>query len=374
MDIRFGVGVGTGPPLSRTHAALRGARLAGFDSAWVVDHFLGFFPEAAWQPSFTWLAKGDDSPHAYFDWQTLLGDLAGRAGSLRLGVGVTEATRRHPVLIAQAAMTLSHLTKRAPIIGIGAGERENTEPYGLDFDRPVGRLEEALAIIRTCFSSSGPFEFRGEHFSMPDAVMDIRPAAGRMPELWVAAHGPRTLALTGRFGDGWYPTHPMRPAEYADALATIARAATASGRDPADITPAAQVSIVVGRTEARARAMLAHPAIRFLGLLAPASLWEAAGRTHPLGPGFRGMVDLVPQRLEADDVWDAIEQVEADFLAEHIVWGDRRRVARALLGLVEAGLRHVVLQPTSGLVSRGDALFTLRSLPAIRDLVVSGEA
>ena len=63
---------------------------------------------------------------------------------MRLGVGVTEPIRRHPLLIAQAMMTLSHLTRRAPILGIGAGERMNLDPYGFDPSEPVTRLDEAL--------------------------------------------------------------------------------------------------------------------------------------------------------------------------------------------------------------------------------------
>lgn len=64
----------------------------------------------------------------------MLGHLASRAGRLRLGVGVTEAVRRNPVVLAQAMITLAHLTKRAPILGLGSGERENTVPYGLSLD------------------------------------------------------------------------------------------------------------------------------------------------------------------------------------------------------------------------------------------------
>ena len=372
MDLSVGVGIGSGPPLGRLKGALRAARVAGFDSAWVVDHFLGFFPDAIWDKRFTWLAGDGGSPHAYFDHQTLLGALASKAGNLQLAVGVTEPVRRHPVLIAQAAMTLSHLTTRPPILGIGAGERENTEPFGLSFERPVARLEEALRIIRTCFSSAGPFEFHGEFWDMPDAVMDLAPAPGRTPELWVAAHGPRMLGLTGAHGDGWYPTHPMHPAEYAESLAVITAAATRAGRDPNAITPGAQVSIVVAKTEARARAMLSHPSLRFLALLLPDSVWQAEGRRHPLGDGHRGMVDLVPHRLDADEVWEAIEAVEPDLLAERIVWGDRRRVVGAIRDLADAGLRHVVLQPASGLVSRSDALYALRSLRAIRSDLVGG--
>ena len=48
------------------------------------------------------------------------------AGRMRIGVAVTEMLRRHPVMVAQAALTLSELTKRPLILGVGAGERLNT--------------------------------------------------------------------------------------------------------------------------------------------------------------------------------------------------------------------------------------------------------
>ncbi len=105
----------------------------------------------------------------------LLGYLASRASRLRIGVGVTEPIRRHPILIAQAMLTLAYMTKRPPILGIGAGERENIDPYGLDFTKPVSRLEEALQIIRLCFSAQGPIDFHGEHYQLHRASMDLRP-------------------------------------------------------------------------------------------------------------------------------------------------------------------------------------------------------
>ncbi len=344
---------------------LRFARMFGFQSAWAIDHFMGLFPASIWETKFSWYA-GRRDPNAHFDFQTFLGALAGSAGSLQLGVGVTEPIRRHPVLIAQFAMTLSHLTKRPPILGIGAGERENTEPYGLDFTQPVGMLEEALQIIRTCFSSEGPFEFRGDHWQMPDAVMDLSPRRGNTPEIWIAAHGPRMLRLTGRYGDGWYPVFPLTPDEYRDSLAIIREHAAKAGRDPLGITAGMSAFVVVGRTEAKAKAMLGHPAIRFLGLLAPASMWRDAGATHPMGPAFRGIVDFVPHRHSAQELWEAIEAVPVDLLAKRVIWGDRDGVIAQLRAFQEAGLQQVTIQPVSGLVSRRAALSALRSLVAIR--------
>lgn len=68
------------------------------------------------------------------------------------------------MLIAQAALTLAHLTKRAPILGIGTGERMNIEPYGLPGTHAVDRIEEALQIIRRCLTSQGPIDFAGKLF------------------------------------------------------------------------------------------------------------------------------------------------------------------------------------------------------------------
>jgi MFS family permease len=51
--------------------------------------------------------------------------------------------RRHPATLAQAFVTLDHLTEGRAILGVGSGERENTEPCGMPFVNRVSRLEEA---------------------------------------------------------------------------------------------------------------------------------------------------------------------------------------------------------------------------------------
>ena len=200
----MGLQLWTQPPLSLTRASLLAARAMRLDSVMVIDHFQNVFPSTIWDTDLTWVAAERPTPHEFFDYQVLLGSLASRAGRLRLGVGVTESVRRHPVPIAQAMMTLSHLTKRAPILGIGAGERMNIDPYGLDFTERVSRLEEALQVIRLCLSAHEPITFLGKHYRLDRATMDLRAPEGRVPQIWVAGHGPRMLGLTGRYGDGWY--------------------------------------------------------------------------------------------------------------------------------------------------------------------------
>jgi phthiodiolone/phenolphthiodiolone dimycocerosates ketoreductase len=358
--ISVGLQLGTQPPLSATRAFLLGARAMRLDSVMLIDHFQNVFPSVIWDKELTWLAAQRPTPHEFFDYQVLLGYLASRVGRLRLGVGVTEAIRRHPILIAQAMMTLSHLTKRAPILGIGAGERMNIDPYGLDPSEPVTRLEEALQVIRLCLSAQGPITFSGRHFRLERATMDLKPAPGKAPQIWIAGHGPRMLGLTGRYGDGWYPTAVVSPREYATKLATVRAAANDAGRDPASITPALHRFTVIGVTEQEARAMLETKVIRALGLMAPAHLWRQAGAVHPFGEHFNALVDFVPDHYNRQTMDEAIAAVPAALVAEGpLLWGTPKQVVAKLRAFGDSGLRHVVLAPVSGLVSKHAALYGL---------------
>src|SRR3954451_1138086 len=112
------------PPLNRVRQLVSVARLWHLDSVMVPDSVQDWYPRVLSDRQFTWLAAGRPSPRECFDYQMLLGSLTPRAGRLRLGVGETEPVRRHPELLAQALVTLAHLTPRSPILGLRAGERK----------------------------------------------------------------------------------------------------------------------------------------------------------------------------------------------------------------------------------------------------------
>jgi len=366
---RIGVGLALPPkpPLGSLTQALYAARLLRLDAFMVWDHLQDLFPRALWERDFTWVAGQNQSPHEFFDYQTYLGYAAARAGKIRLGVAVTEPIRRHPVVIAQAMLTLAHLTKRAPILGIGSGERENVEPYGLDFSRTVSRLDEALQIVRRCFdpAMTGPIDFDGAFYRLDRAPMDLRAPKGRRPEIWVGAVGPRMLELTGRYGDGWLPLGVLSPEAYAGKLAVVRNAARVAGRDPMAIVPSFQPYVVVAPTEREARALLDTRVIRFFGLLAPAENWRTIGREHPLGAGFRGSIDFLPERYSREELEAAIAAVPVELAETGLLYGTPDQVTARLQVYVEAGMRHVVPQFASAAISRRHALYSLRAIRAI---------
>ncbi len=350
--ILVGINPPAKPPLSQLRLLTRASRLIGMDTMMIWDHFQDFIPQALWTEENTWLVEQLKYPHEHYDYQVLLGHLAAYAGNMRLGVGVTEPIRRHPVLIAQAMMTLSHMTKRPPILGIGAGERENTEPYGLSINRSVGRLEEALQIIRRCYTSRGPFSFEGEFFQLDGAVMDLVPEDGKAPPIWVAAHGPRMLRLTGQYGDGWYPTIPYSRDEYGDRLSTIRNHAQEAGRDPSGIVGSLSVPAFIASSDKEARDILELRASRIVGLTFPAEVFERHGLTHPLGSQFKGFADFIPESYSEEELDHALDQITPEFLAQTVIWGSPDTLAEYFRQLGEGGLRHVVLTPVSALASK----------------------
>jgi phthiodiolone/phenolphthiodiolone dimycocerosates ketoreductase len=286
-----------------------------------------------------------------------------------LGVGVTEPIRRHPVLIAQAMLTLAHMTRRRPILGIGAGERENIEPYGLDFSEPVGRLEEALQIIRLCFSHRGPIDFHGKHYRLERAVMDLRAPQGKTPEIWIGGRGPRMLRLTGRYGDGWYPSEISSPEEYAAKLKIIRATAQEAGRDPQAITPALFQLIGVAHTEQEARRMLDTKPGRLLALGAASEQWRKVGVQHPLGEDFRGATDWIPEHYDRKTLEEGLAAVPPELMGSGLLWGTPEQVADKLRAFGEAGVRHVVLFPASALLSRRAAIYGLLAIRKIARLL-----
>ena len=338
------------------------ARSAGMDTFLVFDHLINVFPRQAWDTDFSYLAELLPSPDLSLEFATVLGNFASQAGPVRLAVGVTDPHRRHPAVLAQTALTLAQFTERPPVIGIGAGAQENLRPYGIRHDHQVGRVEEALQILRMFFDTKGPYDFEGEFFTLDQAVMDLRAPDGGVPDIWVGGSGPRMTTLAGRYGDGWIPSDLMPPIEYARRLAVVREAAVAVGRDPDRVVAAGGVPIVVAETDEAARELCKAKAIRYLALHAGAAQWRAYDVTHPFGEDYQGLSHLLPHRLTREEVEQALAVVPDELVCDMAVVGSRLTVLGRIGELVDAGMRLPVLIPVSALASPEAAGYTVESL------------
>lgn len=344
-------------PLWVERLGMRMAKLTGADSLLLPDHYIGFIPRRFWKPEYTPAAKLIPTPDAFLDPFVMLGMMATRYRGMRIGTGVTEAFRRHPVTLAQAFVTLDHMTKGRAILGIGNGERENTEPYGLPFTRRVGRLEEAMTIIRKLWESGGePVSFDGPTWRLRDALFATPLYKGKAPAVWIAAHAPRMLGVTGRFGDGWYPTHKMSPEDYAAKLAVIRAAAVAAGRSFERFEPALQIQVALGPSrEAVLRQVMTVKPAAALTLLLPGALWRKHGLTHPLGEDFEGFADIVPNEVPAEAFDAAERQITPELLDAGLCAGTVDDVVAYVRPLLAAGLKHLVIWNVGPLANGGSA-------------------
>src|SRR5579884_41893 len=113
----------------------------GWDGAYFADHFMPDDPE------------GKPTDGAYLECWSVLAGLASVTGRIRLGSLVSGNLYRHPAVLANAAVTIDHISNGRVVLGLGAGWQVNEHAvYGIDLPPPrerVDRLEEACAVIRS---------------------------------------------------------------------------------------------------------------------------------------------------------------------------------------------------------------------------------
>jgi phthiodiolone/phenolphthiodiolone dimycocerosates ketoreductase len=331
---------------SLTRAGYLNALANRVDSFWVPDHLNGLFPRSLWKQKYCGATKLVPTLDAYMEPWTMLGHLAARnrVGRMSLGVSVTDTGRRNPAVTAQAAATLHLLTRGRAILGIGPGEREGNEPYGVDWSKPVARFEEAMATIRALWGSGGQLVNRDSpYFPLRNALFDLPPYRGKWPEIWIGAHGPRMLRAAGRYGDGYFPGFPHRPQDYAQRLEVVRAAASDAGRDPMSIIPAVWLPVVTARSRDDVDEARDAEIIKFWGLSASDEDFRRHGAQHPLGAGFSGAQDLLPFNMDEQTALSHVAQIPPALLRETTLNGTPEEVIEQAAQWRDCGVRYMVL-------------------------------
>ena len=224
------------------------AERSGFDSVWVMDHF--------YQLPFLG-APGDRMLESY----TLLGALAARTSTARLGTLVTGVTYRNPAILAKQVTALDVVSRGRAVLGIGAAWFDvEHAALGVPFP-PVGermdRLEEALQICRAMFRDERP-TFAGRYYRVEDAINHPPPVQPGGPPILVGGQGEkRTLRLAARYADA--VNLITERAQIPHKLEVLARHCAEAGRDPATLNTTWLASAVVGSSAAEAADTLFGP-------------------------------------------------------------------------------------------------------------------
>lgn len=190
MKLGLMVGYWMFGPQDPTPLAQEAERL-GYDSVWTAE------------------AYGSDaiSPLAW---------IGARTSTIKLGTGILQLSARTPACVAMTAMTLDHLTGGRLILGIGVSGPQVVEGwYGQPFPKPLGRTREFIELFRKMIKREGPVSFDGRHYQLPlqggsglgkPLKLINKPLRDHIP-LYLAAEGPKNIAMAGELCDGWLPLY-----------------------------------------------------------------------------------------------------------------------------------------------------------------------
>ena len=205
------------------------AETDGFDSVWLADHLLYRDP-------------GEPTRGIWESW-TILAALAEATRRVELGTLVLCNSFRNPAVLAKMATAADEVSAGRLILGIGAGWNEpEYQAFGMPFDHRVGRLEEALQILRPLLRD-GHVDFAGQYYqarNCDDAPRGPRPEG---PPLMVGGEGPRLLRLAAQHADLWNTGYMGQPETMAGPLARIEAACRQVGRDPATLGVTALIGL-----------------------------------------------------------------------------------------------------------------------------------
>jgi len=253
--------------------------------------------------------------------------VAAATSRVTVGTAIANAALRPPVLAAKTAVQLDHAAGGRFVLGLGTGNAIMNSRFGIAPFAPLRMIEEYVGVVRAVLTGNA---YAGELFRTGIVPLDSPPVRTDLP-IYLAALGPRMLALAGRIGDGVI-LNLMSPAQANEAATIVRAAAKDAGRDPVQITCVVHVCLSADADAAAAAARsvvpryVLHPAVP--ALFGPGT-WLDEARKLTLAGDRTGAAERVPQRV-------------ADAFVAH---GDAAAIAARIAEYRSAGIDLPVLFP-----------------------------
>jgi probable F420-dependent oxidoreductase len=263
----FGVVLQNDPPAARVIELARQAELYNFSHVWSFDSHL------LWQEPYV-----------------VLSQILAATRRTMVGPMVTNPATRDWTVIASMFATLNEMFGNRTICGIGRGDSAvrtiNNKPVTLE------RLRAAIEVIRP-LANGEVADYKGSQLRLPWVTRS------RLP-IWVAAYGPKALALTGEVADGLI-LQLADPDITSWSISAVRHAAQSAGRDPDSITicVAAPAYVTDGSADQRA---WARNQCRWFGRKVATHATEIVGRYGADGTVVpRALTDFVAERQDFGD-------------------------------------------------------------------------
>src|ERR1051325_4235946 len=182
--------------------------------------------------------------------------LAAKTERIHVGTAIMQMPARTPAMTAMTAATVDLLTGGRFLLGLGASGPQVVEGWhGVVYGKLLTRTREYVSIVRQILKRERPLEHHGEYYDIPvqggtglgkPLKLIVHPLRAAIP-IYLAAIGPRNVALAAEVADGWLPVFfsPKRIAIFRQALEEgFAKRTDDRTEDDFDIAPT--VSVVLG--------------------------------------------------------------------------------------------------------------------------------
>ncbi len=274
---------------------------SGFESVWVTDHY--------------------NNRNAY----SILTLIALRTKRVSLGVGVANPFTVHPAVTASAMATVNEISGGRAILGIAAGDKMTLQRLGIDWDRPLTRVKEAVELIRELISGKR-VDYSGKTLSVKSAGLDypVKPYP-----IYIGAQGPKMLKLASEIGDGVL-INASHPKDFREAFRCF-------GELRKDFDVVAYTSMSVDKSGEKAREE-AKIVVAFIVAGSPEPVLERHGLAEKAGE----VRDALSRAFAGGSWADVKRAVNEDMIDAFSVSGTPEEVISRVEELRKAGVTHVV--------------------------------
>jgi probable F420-dependent oxidoreductase len=340
MDI--GVVLQCTPPAARVIDLAKRAETYGFSHVWTFDsHIL-------WEEPYVIYSKILDETRKVI-----------------IGPMVTNPATRDITVTASTYATLNEMYGNRTVVGIGRGDSAVRVTNG----KPVTVAELRQAVIDIKGLANGEaIEYKGNNIRLPWA------GASRTP-VYVAAYGPKVLALTGEVGDGFILQ--LADPSIADWTMTAVRdAAKGAGRNPDDVYMciAAPAYVTDGSPEQHAHA---RDQLRWFGGMVGNHVADIVERYGDSGAVPQALTDYIKARKGYDyNEHGQAGNTHADFVPDEIVdrfciIGPPEEHIRRLEGLKAMGVDQFALYLQHDDKDHTLAAYGEKIIPAVQDVLLA---
>ena len=260
-----------------------------FESAWVQEQVIGAAGSLAPLQTLTYAAACTEQ--------------------LRLGCAVFVLPLHNPLHLAKAISSLDCLSHGRVEVGVATGGKGRPfRAFGVDPDRPVARFNEALALMKACWTER-EINFDGRLWQLEGATMEPKPVQKPYPPIWFGGSAPAGMRRAVRHGDGFMGAGSQTVPQFAEQVKVVREELTAQGRDPDTFRIGKRVYVHVEDDAARGRQRLEEALTGHYGR----GGWSEhilAGPAETCTAGIRAVADAGAELILLNPLVDDAGQLE----------------------------------------------------------------